>query len=146
MLVAVKVNGWSLPSRRRHRVTVSSARRYAFAAPCPLDLDLASSALETRWRGGSGPAVIGRADELNAVRAVVDAAVGGTASAVLVSGEAGVGKTVLVRQAGQVRVPATAGVHVVQLHRRGEDARRSGRCGYVGSLSYSTDGLHVGFT
>jgi len=46
-----------------------------------------------------GPAVIGRDDELSAVRAVVDAAVGGTASAVLVSGEAGVGKTVLVRQA-----------------------------------------------
>jgi DNA-binding CsgD family transcriptional regulator len=41
--------------------------------------------------------VIGRTDELSAVSAVLDAAVGGTASALLVSGEAGVGKTSLVR-------------------------------------------------
>ena len=46
----------------------------------------------------SAPAVIGRADELTAAFAVVDAAVRGTASALLVSGEAGVGKTALVRQ------------------------------------------------
>jgi DNA-binding CsgD family transcriptional regulator/tetratricopeptide (TPR) repeat protein len=46
---------------------------------------------------GSVPSVIGRADELGAVRAVADAAVAGTASALLVSGEAGVGKTALVR-------------------------------------------------
>jgi len=48
---------------------------------------------------GYAAAVIGRGDELSAVRAVADAAVAGTASALLVSGEAGVGKTVLVRQA-----------------------------------------------
>jgi DNA-binding CsgD family transcriptional regulator len=48
---------------------------------------------------GSAPAVIGRADELAAVRAVIEAAVRGTASALLISGEAGVGKTALVRQA-----------------------------------------------
>jgi DNA-binding CsgD family transcriptional regulator/tetratricopeptide (TPR) repeat protein len=41
--------------------------------------------------------VIGRADELSAVRSVVDAAVHGTASALLISGEAGVGKTSLAR-------------------------------------------------
>jgi DNA-binding CsgD family transcriptional regulator len=46
---------------------------------------------------GAAPAVIGRADELNTVRAVVDAAVHGAASALLISGEAGVGKTSLVR-------------------------------------------------
>ena len=46
---------------------------------------------------GAAPAVIGRADELDAVRAVVDAAAHGTASALLISGEAGVGKTSLVR-------------------------------------------------
>jgi DNA-binding CsgD family transcriptional regulator len=46
---------------------------------------------------GAAPAVIGRADELDAVRAVVDAAGRGTASALLISGEAGVGKTSLVR-------------------------------------------------
>jgi DNA-binding CsgD family transcriptional regulator len=48
---------------------------------------------------GAAPAVIGRADELDAVRAVVDAAAHGTASALLISGEAGVGKTSLVRTA-----------------------------------------------
>jgi predicted ATPase len=46
---------------------------------------------------GAAPAVIGRADELSAVRAVADAAVRGTASALLISGEAGVGKTSLAR-------------------------------------------------
>jgi DNA-binding CsgD family transcriptional regulator len=48
---------------------------------------------------GYAPAVIGREDELSAVRAAVDSAVAGTAAGLLVSGEAGVGKTVLVRQA-----------------------------------------------
>jgi DNA-binding CsgD family transcriptional regulator len=46
---------------------------------------------------GAAPAVIGRIDELDAVRAVVDAAAHGAASALLISGEAGVGKTSLVR-------------------------------------------------
>jgi hypothetical protein len=46
---------------------------------------------------GAAPVVIGRADELTAVQAVVDAAAHGAASALLISGEAGVGKTSLVR-------------------------------------------------
>src|SRR5690348_9389943 len=46
---------------------------------------------------GAAPAVIGRVDELAAVHAVVDAAAAGAASTLLISGEAGVGKTSLVR-------------------------------------------------
>jgi DNA-binding CsgD family transcriptional regulator len=49
---------------------------------------------------GYAPTVIGRADELAALRALVDRAVRGTASTLLLSGEAGVGKTALARCAG----------------------------------------------
>ena len=46
----------------------------------------------------SSPIVIGRADELARLEAALDRATGGTSSAVLVAGEAGVGKTRLVAE------------------------------------------------
>ena len=45
------------------------------------------------------PLFVGRAQELEAVHAVVERAAGGEASALLVSGDAGVGKSTLVQQA-----------------------------------------------
>ncbi len=56
-----------------------------------------------------GWAPVGRAGELQALRAVIDQAGAGQAGAVLVSGEAGVGKTVLVHEACD-RVRPTADV------------------------------------
>lgn len=53
----------------------------------------------TAARGMAGPALVGRAGELDTIAALLERAAAGTSGVMLVSGEAGVGKTALVRHA-----------------------------------------------
>jgi hypothetical protein len=56
----------------------------------------------------SSPVFVGRATELADLRAAFERAAGGEASAVLVGGEAGVGKTRLIGEPGSGSDPAAA--------------------------------------
>ncbi|MEV4316500.1 AAA family ATPase [Actinocrispum sp. NPDC049592] len=70
-------------------------------------------------RLGSGISLVARGRELSRLRAAFDRAAGGTAGAVLIAGDAGVGKTRMVEEIGRI---ATAGGAIVL----------SGRCVDVG--------------